>query len=134
MPLRIQRRLTKGWRMPPNTICVSRPSIWGNPFPISEYGLNLAVRLYKSMFYGWNPLPLAYLTDAEYRVAYQRQMEWKKRFGDKPIDLATIILRGHNLCCWCKLCEVHRDGKPFDTDCCDCEPCHADPLGRMVNA
>lgn len=32
-PLRIQRRRTKGARLPPNTVCVTRPSIFGNPFP-----------------------------------------------------------------------------------------------------
>lgn len=31
-PRRIQRRRTKGWKMPPNTIYVGRPSKWGNPF------------------------------------------------------------------------------------------------------
>ncbi len=29
---RIQRQRTKGWRMPPNTVYVGRPSQWGNPF------------------------------------------------------------------------------------------------------
>ena len=31
-PKRIQRRRTKGWRMPPNTVYVGRPTRWGNPF------------------------------------------------------------------------------------------------------
>ena len=31
-PIRIQRKRTKGWRMPPNTVYVGRPSKWGNPF------------------------------------------------------------------------------------------------------
>ena len=31
-PKRIQRRRTKGWRMPKNTVYVGRPSRWGNPF------------------------------------------------------------------------------------------------------
>lgn len=30
MPQRIQRKRTKGWRMPPNTISVTRPGPWGN--------------------------------------------------------------------------------------------------------
>lgn len=30
MPERIQRKRTKGWRMPPNTISVTRPGPWGN--------------------------------------------------------------------------------------------------------
>ena len=28
---RIQRKRTKGWRMPPNTVYVGRPTKWGNP-------------------------------------------------------------------------------------------------------
>ena len=31
-PHRIQRERTKGWRMPLDTLCVTRPSRWGNPF------------------------------------------------------------------------------------------------------
>lgn len=29
---RVQRERTKGWRMPPNTVYVGRPTKWGNPF------------------------------------------------------------------------------------------------------
>lgn len=29
---RIQRKRTKGWRLPGNTLCVTRPTIWGNPW------------------------------------------------------------------------------------------------------
>lgn len=32
--IRIQRKRTKGWKMPPNTIYVGRPSRWGNPWTI----------------------------------------------------------------------------------------------------
>ena len=32
MPVRIQRQRTAGWRMPPNTVYVGRPTIYGNPF------------------------------------------------------------------------------------------------------
>lgn len=31
---RIQRQRTKGWRMPPRSVYVGRPSPWGNPFPV----------------------------------------------------------------------------------------------------
>lgn len=31
-PKRIQRKRTKGWKMPPNTVYVGRPTKWGNPF------------------------------------------------------------------------------------------------------
>jgi len=29
---RIQRKRTKGWKMPPNAVYVGRPTKWGNPF------------------------------------------------------------------------------------------------------
>lgn len=32
MPKRIQRKRTKGWRMPEGTVYVGRGSRWGNPF------------------------------------------------------------------------------------------------------
>lgn len=32
VPERIQRKRTKGWKMPPNTVSVTRPGKWGNPF------------------------------------------------------------------------------------------------------
>lgn len=31
MPKRIQRKRTKGWRMPANAVYVGRPTKWGNP-------------------------------------------------------------------------------------------------------
>jgi hypothetical protein len=34
-PVRIQRKRTKGWKMPPNTVYVGRGSQWGNPFKIT---------------------------------------------------------------------------------------------------
>lgn len=33
--IRIQRRRTKGWRMPEGAVYVGRPSLWGNPFPLT---------------------------------------------------------------------------------------------------
>src|SRR5947207_111781 len=34
MPQRIQRRRTKGWRMPAGAVSVTRPGPWGNPFVV----------------------------------------------------------------------------------------------------
>lgn len=46
-PQRIQRKRTKGWKMPANTVYVGRLSKWGNPYkqdkylnPIGAYSLN----------------------------------------------------------------------------------------------
>ena len=35
-PIRIQRKRTKGWRMPANTVYVGRPSKFGNPFTLRQ--------------------------------------------------------------------------------------------------
>lgn len=35
-PVRIQRRRAKGWRLPANSKCVTRPGRWGNPFRTAE--------------------------------------------------------------------------------------------------
>lgn len=37
MPERIQRKRTKGWRLPENTVCVTRPGRWGNPYKAHEF-------------------------------------------------------------------------------------------------
>lgn len=33
-PVRVQRKRTKGWRMPENTVYVGRGSKWGNPYKV----------------------------------------------------------------------------------------------------
>lgn len=43
MAQRIQRKRTKGWRMPKNTVNVTRPGKWGNPFTVKVYGARLAI-------------------------------------------------------------------------------------------
>lgn len=37
-PVRVQRKRTKGWKMPPNTIYVGRGSKFGNPFTFYNSG------------------------------------------------------------------------------------------------
>lgn len=36
MPQRIQRKRTKGWRMPEGAIYVGRPTVYGNPFEVIQ--------------------------------------------------------------------------------------------------
>ena len=36
-PERIQRKRTKGWKMPENTVSVCRPGKWGNPFRVGGH-------------------------------------------------------------------------------------------------
>lgn len=114
VPVRIQLSRRKGWRKPPNTVSVARPSAHGNPFVIGRDG------------------------SAEECVAKFRA-KWTKALAS-PIALHLALartllrkLRGKNLGCWCRLCPEHADGKPFDVHCDQCAPCHADVLGELAN-
>jgi len=46
-PKRIQRKRTKGWRMPENSVYVGRPTKWGNKFSVAQHGRDDAIRLYR---------------------------------------------------------------------------------------
>jgi len=41
---RVQRKRTKGYKMPENTKYVGRPTKWGNPFRVEELGAEEAVK------------------------------------------------------------------------------------------
>jgi hypothetical protein len=119
MPERIQQRRTKGWRKPENTVSVARPSRWGNPFPVDEYGLGRSLALFRVALYGgWNPGLLDQNQPDEYwDLTYSRSQEWRKRVGGVPAEVARYELRGLNLMCFC----------PLD------RPCHADALLAVAN-
>ena len=66
MPKRIQRSRRKGWRMPPNTVNVARPSKWGNPFVVDERARvsnrRIATDLFRDLLQlggAWSSIPLA---------------------------------------------------------------------------
>lgn len=80
-PIRIQRKRTKGWRMPPNTIYVGRPTKWGNPYKYIE------------------PRSLDFMKET---------VRWYRRalyLGHLSVDVSDVIreLEGKNLACWCPL-------------------------------
>jgi len=110
---RIQRQRTRGWRMPPNTRYVGRPTIWGNPFRASVFGLETAIALYRDSITGcWNPSTTAHLDDATCDTAYELHYQWQKRLSAYGRRLAIHDLEGCDLACWC----------PLD------KACHADVL------
>lgn len=108
-PRRIQRRRTKGWVMPENTVYVGRPTMWGN-YASDQAGVKRG-RLATILFRDW--------------IENEASETWKGRM--------RIDLRGRNLACWCRLCNRHQDGKPLGEDCPACQPCHADVLLQMAN-
>jgi len=110
VPKRIQRKRSKGWRMPEGAIYVGRPTRWGNPFIVSseparlehyaDYTKNV------DLWHGWP------CVDAATAVRAFREM--------KAAYIPRIVLdalRGKDLACWC----------PLD------KPCHADVLLELAN-
>lgn len=77
-PRRVQRRRTKGWRMPENTISVTRPGRWGNPF---RMGMEQPA-----------------IRDAEHAVELYRHMLSKR---PDLVAAARRDLQGKNLACFC---------------------------------
>lgn len=115
MPDRITLSRAKGWRMPENTVVVSRPSIWGNPWKLTEFyrpGRNTpqeaqaeAVRMFRAAVGG-------FVSNGAYCAPRAHP---DSRIG---VILARLPeLRGKNLACWCK----------------PGTPCHADVLLEIAN-
>jgi hypothetical protein len=106
-PKRIQRRRVKGWKMPPNTVGVTRPGKFGNPFSVKQIeqsgyrdGAAMAVWAFREWLNG-NPDWVA----GGNLHARQRILN----------DIRE--LRGCDLACWCK----------------EDAPCHADVLLELAN-
>lgn len=74
MPKRIQRKRTKGWRMPKNTVYVGRPTKWGNMYKVGRDG-----------------------TANECVLKYKWWLDFTKRIENME------ELRGKDLACWCPL-------------------------------
>lgn len=109
-PERIQLRRTKGWRMPPNTVKVTRGKgmRWGNPWVISQ------TRCGGGHWYIDAP------NGATVRIAsdeHQARLVAIDFFRLHAERLPVHELRGKNLACWC----------PLD------KPCHADVLLELAN-
>lgn len=106
-PIRIQRQLVKGWKMPENTVYVGRGTKWSNPFSrATQNGVDAqdAIRLYIEMMFPY------------------RNHEEFNSIGHYLVGLINVgqiqlILRGKNLACWCALDR----------------PCHADVLLKYAN-
>ncbi len=86
-PLRIQRKRTKGWRMPNGAVYVGRPSKWGNPMSVDPaVGRTLGDVMKFFRAYAEN-----FITN--YRPNCDPQYR----------GLNIQELRGKQLACWCPL-------------------------------
>jgi hypothetical protein len=127
-PIRVQLSRKKGWRMPPNTVSVARPTLWSNPFVIGEpsgcdfndggdptpligsLSRQQAIDLFRDMVSGW-------LSPEMHPHGHRWMSRFKKATGNAHPAEYVSILRGKNLACWCK----------------PGEPCHADVLLELAN-
>jgi len=73
---RIQRKRTKGWKMPANTVYVGRPTKWGNPWETTDDSRRKEVLIY-----------------------YETWL--RGELIDRPHMLDP--LKGKDLACWCPL-------------------------------
>lgn len=83
-PKRIQRKRTKGWRMPEGAVYVGRPTQWGNPFRVDAK----ATRAMREAVVG------------HYRYEIVRLNGGVVGFNEFWVKQH---LRGKDLACWCPL-------------------------------
>lgn len=127
MPERIQLSRRRGWRKPENTVVVSRPSKWGNPFAMriphgetlqpteTRAALVKQFRMWLLDGYRYDEVvemvPFIDPQGNVWKATAQRTTRPTRREVKQE-------LRGKNLACWC----------PLD------QPCHADVLLAIANA
>lgn len=113
MPDRIQLSRAKGWRMPADTINVSRGRgrVFGNPFTVADAIEVACVKPEKAQ---------AFVVECFANWLRGDRQNWMGRESDAAAEaiLARLPeLRGKNLACWCK----------------PGTPCHADVLLEIAN-
>jgi hypothetical protein len=104
-PKRIQRKRTKGWRMPDGAVYVGRPTKWGNPARIGD---SFAERDEQGYWRGK-------------KMTREDAMAWFREHVRADSEMgrdAVRELRGKDLACWCPLDLL----------------CHADVLLELANA
>jgi hypothetical protein len=117
----VQLSRKKGWRMPENTVKVDRTNkTFGNIFTVGCIPSQFSTAL-----------PDTCETVGEAIECFRYYAEsWMAITRGQWIER----LRGKNLACWCRLCDAHKDGKPFGVECADCAACHSDVLGDLALA
>lgn len=113
-PRRIQRKRTRGWRMPDNATYVGRPSRWGNPFRAGQI-----VHVQARDEVGDSAVVAcgAFINTHEAVELYRMFMGVTCALRPSRLEELRSELAGRDLACWC----------PLDS------PCHADVLLELAN-
>lgn len=86
---RIQRRRTKGYKLPENAICITRGTKWGNPFKINKkVTRDMAIEIFKQCVLN----PINALDFFGYNI--YEHFKW--------IHEHLYELKDHDLACYCK--------------------------------
>lgn len=100
-PTRVQLRRIKGWRKPPNTVVVSRPSRFGNPF---EW------QWWTEGPWGVDPAQAKRLAAECFKEHLQDAIAGfvKGQFADRFRRIVAHLdeLRDRNVACWCRLTDA----------------------------
>ena len=116
MPKRIQRKRTKGWRMPEGAVYVGRPSKWGNPWTAGGDAQFVMRDTPKGVVKRMSFDRMTPATVVELYRFWITRTSWNESPHD-PTRLDMSPLAGRDLVCWC----------PLD------QPCHADVLLEIAN-
>jgi Domain of unknown function (DUF4326) len=112
-PIRIQRKRTKGWKMPANTVYVGRGSIWGNPFKEDEHWRHGAARISTGNVAFNTHLLKAFgdrkMTREDCVMAYRIYLDYAGIPSGEGCWPEPKDLRGKNLACWCGEGQCHAD-------------------------
>jgi len=109
MPKRIQRKSTKGWRMPEGAVSVTRPGKLGNPYTVKkDSGAWVVTDSRNDETHGHHMFkPEAAAQAVRLFVVYLMNWHDDARLNNSA-ELAIIKneLRGRDVICWCKLSDV----------------------------
>lgn len=125
-PIRIQRRRTAGYKLPPNCISVTRPGKWGNPFKSIDGQVYVAEPSTGKRRTAWKmicPGDTERAIDLFTYIVTGKFQPGQEDFGIEDRDYDILIehflrfrsqdwseIRGKNLACWCCLeCACHAD-------------------------
>ena len=106
--IRIQRKRTRGWKMPKSAIYVGRPSKWGNPFKvgylikIGKGGNTGGFCWLRCLEEKYNDGSFIKVKDKDHAVELYREYLSKYPLREEEINK---FKKYDYIACWCKLTE-----------------------------
>ncbi len=109
--LRVQRKRTKGFKLPPNTVCVNRGTMWGNPFRVGDVIPTSLICILDPKDYEAFIAIEKILTNEDAVYLFRKYMVYE-------LSEFIHVLKGKNVACFCKLSDA----------------CHGDVLLEWANS